>query len=40
MVGLQWIPEIHHHSPGTPVILVGTKLGPSQIHATCRMISF
>jgi len=22
----QWIPEIMHHAPNTPIILVGTKL--------------
>jgi Ras-related C3 botulinum toxin substrate 1 len=22
----QWLPEINHHAPGVPVILVGTKL--------------
>ncbi|VDI12765.1 Hypothetical predicted protein [Mytilus galloprovincialis] len=23
---LQWIPEIRHHLPGIPIVLVGTKL--------------
>lgn len=23
---MQWYPEIKHHSPGTPIILVGTKV--------------
>ena len=23
---LQWVPEVSHHCPNTPVILVGTKL--------------
>ena len=22
----RWIPELHHHSPNTPIVLVGTKL--------------
>lgn len=22
----QWYPEINHHAPGTPIILIGTKL--------------
>lgn len=24
--GLQWYPEVRHHCPNTPIILVGTKL--------------
>jgi len=23
----QWIPELQHHAPGVPLVLVGTKLG-------------
>ena len=26
MVLLQWYPEVRHHCPNTPIILVGTKL--------------
>lgn len=25
-VALQWYPEVRHHCPNTPIILVGTKL--------------
>lgn len=26
MVSVQWYPEVRHHCPNTPIILVGTKL--------------
>ncbi len=26
VVALQWSPEVSHHCPNTPIILVGTKL--------------
>lgn len=26
LLSLQWYPEVRHHCPNTPIILVGTKL--------------
>lgn len=26
ILSLQWYPEVRHHCPNTPIILVGTKL--------------
>jgi Ras-related C3 botulinum toxin substrate 1 len=33
-VNLQWAPEIEHHAPGVPIILVGTKLDLRDDEAT------
>lgn len=37
--GLQWYPEVAHFCPGTPLILVGTKIDLRRDDQTRRMLS-
>nr|GMD85950.1 rac-like GTP-binding protein RHO1 isoform X2 [Ipomoea batatas] len=30
-VSKKWIPELRHYAPNVPLVLVGTKLGESQV---------
>lgn len=34
----QWYPELHHHAPSTPVLLVGTKLDLREDQATIEKL--
>jgi GTPase SAR1 family protein len=35
----QWIPELRHHAPNVPIVLVGTKLGkqPGRLYLSQNM---
>jgi len=35
----KWHPEISHHAPGTPMILVGTKIDLRDDHAALQKLS-
>lgn len=35
LLSVQWYPEVSHHCPSTPIILVGTKLDLREDKETC-----